>query len=399
MLRTLHLQDIGPAKELHLDLSPRINLLTGDNGLGKTFLLDIAWGVLSPFYPGIKARPDPENARDPQISVVNGASRFSLHFDFKKQAWDTGGTIGLDSDLVLFAKVDGCFSIWDPAKDPILHLDRSEVFDGLDWNGRTLCNGLIRDLVTWQDRKSEQLEMFSQAIKRLSPHPEEQLRLGHPLRVSPAEAREIPTLMLPYGRVPVDLAPAGMRRILSLAYLLVWVWSEHTVASGLLRQAPARNLVLLIDEIEAHLHPQWQRVILPALMAVVKALAPEVQLQMLVTTHSPLVLASAEPFFDSAQDALFHFDLKEGEVELTQEVWRPRGDVSAWLTSEIFELDQARNIEAEAAIEKAKTAFRRPSLSIEELRAIHRELHAVLKDTDPFWQRWTAQADKAGIEQ
>ena len=34
-----------PTMEIHF--KPRMNFLTGDNGLGKTFLLDIAWWVLT----------------------------------------------------------------------------------------------------------------------------------------------------------------------------------------------------------------------------------------------------------------------------------------------------------------------------------------------------------------
>jgi predicted ATP-binding protein involved in virulence len=44
--------------------------------------------------------------------------------------------------------------------------------------------------------------------------------------------------------------------------------------------------VLLIDEIDAHLHPRWQRTILPAL----REAFPEVQI--IVSTHSPFVISS-----------------------------------------------------------------------------------------------------------
>lgn len=44
--------------------------------------------------------------------------------------------------------------------------------------------------------------------------------------------------------------------------------------------------VVLIDEIEQHLHPQWQRAILPALGAAFP------RLQFIVTTHSPVVLGT-----------------------------------------------------------------------------------------------------------
>jgi predicted ATPase len=43
MLEYLHLKTVGPAPEMELVLGRRLNLLTGDNGLGKSFLLDVAW--------------------------------------------------------------------------------------------------------------------------------------------------------------------------------------------------------------------------------------------------------------------------------------------------------------------------------------------------------------------
>jgi DNA repair ATPase RecN len=43
MLRNLKTRNIGPAPEMTLNFEKRLNLLTGDNGLGKSFILDIAW--------------------------------------------------------------------------------------------------------------------------------------------------------------------------------------------------------------------------------------------------------------------------------------------------------------------------------------------------------------------
>lgn len=42
MLKTLKIEGVGPAPKMTLDFGSRLNLLTGDNGLGKSFLLDIA---------------------------------------------------------------------------------------------------------------------------------------------------------------------------------------------------------------------------------------------------------------------------------------------------------------------------------------------------------------------
>ncbi len=51
MLESLHLKNVGPAPEMKMELAPRLNLITGDNGLGKSFLLDVAWWALTRKWP------------------------------------------------------------------------------------------------------------------------------------------------------------------------------------------------------------------------------------------------------------------------------------------------------------------------------------------------------------
>jgi hypothetical protein len=129
-------------------------------------------------------------------------------------------------------------------------------------------------------------------------------------------------------------ASAGMRRIAALAYLLVWTWREHERACERTRQKKAKEMIFLIDEIECHLHPQWQRRIVPALLRVMQALTGQkVAVQLLVATHSPLVLASVEPEFDPEQDAIFNIQLQDGQATITAQPWAAQGDVVNWLVS------------------------------------------------------------------
>ena len=71
-------------------------------------------------------------------------------------------------------------------------------------------------------------------------------------------------------------------------------------------EAPARvEGVVLIDELDLHLHPRWQRVALPGLRCAFP------RLQFVVTTHSPQVLSSAE---NRQVRRLFDGRLQEGQV-------------------------------------------------------------------------------------
>lgn len=200
----------------------------------------------------------------------------------------------------------------------------------------------------------------------------------------------------PSGEFPVAHAPAGLRRILGLAYLVVWAWREHKIAANLKKRDPSPSLVLLIDEVESHLHPKWQRRILPSIL---RALNHEVQLQVVATTHSPMVLASIEPVFDLELDKLFVLELEEQVVTLHEKPWAIQGDVINWLVSDTFGLKQARSSEAERAIEAAEAWMRRDSAALpadlSTKEAIHAELRRLLAGHDPFWPRWIVTYEKA----
>src|SRR5438876_7838885 len=111
----------------------------------------------------------------------------------------------------------------------------------------------------------------------------------------------------------------GIKRIITLAYLIDWAWQGHKIQEKPADRPEERQMVVIVDEAEAHLHPKWQRVILPALLGVGTDLSPELSIQLIVATHSPLVLASSEPVFDAEQDKLFHLDISaSGKVSFRE---------------------------------------------------------------------------------
>ena len=405
MLKELHLKWVGTSPEFDIYFAERLNLFTGDNGLGKTFLLDVAWWVLTGNWVDQPAWPQQVEGKTPEITSVLSHQRDSEEyrslFSFSDQKWLNLRMPPLLRSLIVYVRVDGGFSVLDPARQQssIYHFTSDHLWNGLRADNKVLCNGLIHDWVNWQRQPDiSKFEIFSSVIRQLSPHADEWMEPGNPTRVSVEDTRDIPTLDFPYGNVPIIYASAGIKRILGLAYLLMWTWYEHTQASKLRQQEPIDQIVFLIDEVEAHLHPAWQRSILPAILEVVKGLKNEMKLQFIATTHSPLVLASIEPQFDEQQDKLFLFELQGKDVTLNEVAWAKQGDAVGWLTSDIFGLKQARSREAEIAIEAAYTFMRGESMETfpEYLRTkeqIHQELLRVLPDHDRFWPRWIVNTE------
>lgn len=81
------------------------------------------------------------------------------------------------------------------------------------------------------------------------------------------------------GRFPIDAASGGISALLDISWQ---VYLYSTLAD---------DFVVVIDEPETHLHPELQRLVLPNL---IKAFP---QAQFIVATHNPLVVSSVEESF------------------------------------------------------------------------------------------------------
>jgi len=411
MLRRLEFHGVGPATEMKVSLGPRLNVIAGDNGLGKSFLLDTAWWALTRTW----ARRTVVPHLPPAVPTIHfaytkrtsGDYEYTSKFDRASDEWSVNAGRPAIPGLVLYAQVDGGFAVWDPARNyrkkespdrPRAYLFKPDEL----WEGSPLCEGLIRDWASWQREGGAAFAALTKVLHALSPSTSSPLQPGELRKISLDDPKQYPTLRMPYGQdVAVVHASAGMRRILAVAYLLVWAWREHVASSQLLGIDPSREIILIFDEIEAHLHPQWQRRIVPALLQVMDVLTGDhdASVQLIAATHSPLVLASVEPVFNEDQDKLFVLEEREGEVRLREPPWAKQGDVLNWLVSDAFGLIQARSIEAERAIEAAEALMRADrSLpgGLDTRDAIDTELKRVLPGHDPFWPRWVVWVENHG---
>ena len=412
VLQFLEVSGCGPVDRFEFRPAEHLTLITGDNGLGKTFLLECSWFALTGFWAGTPAAPREDADRnDVWMKYSLGRKDEYAPVDQVRFEWDTMDWRSRSSrpdaalGLVLYARVDGSFSVWDPLKTGDQHSRwavRNPTYTSAEvWDGRQgAMEGIVRDWSRWQNSPNpEPFRTFVTILKDLSPPDLGTLAPGKLTRVH-ADPREIPTIRHEYGEVPILFASAGVKRIITMAYLMVWAWQEHQVSAELMKSKTEQRMVVLMDEIEAHLHPRWQRQLLPALSAVVAHLSPDISTQIVVTTHSPLIMASAETMFDESVDALLHLRLADRHSVVLEEIpFAKQGDVGHWLTSSAFELRHARSREGELAIEFAKSLQkRRRDVSIEGVQQAHTNLRRVLGPDDPFWIRWLAFAEESGVD-
>lgn len=419
MLHHIAMEGIGPASSMRIELGRRLNLIAGDNGLGKTFLLDLAWWAITQTWAGEVIRP---SRSSPKRGPARRFQQFKLDvgvedesgvrsplepvFETYRQQWQIVRRKLHSPGIVLYGRVDGGFGVWDALRNDPFGVDESgrtmsflfraeQVWDGLSGTGgNVVCRGLLQDWIDWQNTGDPAFRQLNEALRELSPPDGPRIEPGKPTRVSLADVRDVPTLKQPYGEVPITQASAGMKRIVALAYLLVWAVREHLQAAAFLGTEPHPSIVVLIDEIEAHLHPKWQRAILRALLATTQALAGNARVQIIATTHSPFVPLSVETLVNE-NDRLWDLDLVDDDVKLSLRPWEVRGDATAWATSKLFDLKSVRSREGEAAIHALEAVTKRAtvdptSVTDEEIALVDGMLAKAMSALDPIYARWHA---------
>ena len=409
----LELIEVGPAKRLRYEPNSRANIITGDNSFGKTFLLESVWWALTGHWIETANAPRRDVPRDAprmlfSLNTPRKTSSFDVRYDWNGHAWIPRTETERPAGIAIYARHDGSYVIWDAMSgrggtarpDGQVVLDRKELWHGKrgsDHHGHevSICNGLLSDWVMWQTKRArygETFEAFARCLKILSPPDGQAFEPDEPVWL-PGDEREIPALKMDYGVVPLLHAAAGMKRVIGLAYVAIWAWFRHKRNAALARRSPLDRMVLLVDEVDAHLHPKWQRSIVPAIMDTIDMLSKDLKVQAHFATHSPLVLASVEPVLRSGEDSIHHLFLKEGSVELDVMDLGNLGSVDAWLTSDVFGLKHARSMEAEALIERAKQAQMADDPDAGQVAEIDSGLVKHLRDDDEFWPRWRYFAD------
>ena len=121
-----------------------------------------------------------------------------------------------------------------------------------------------------------------------------------------------------FGPMPLNTLSQGTQSIIQwLTHLLVGYAEYYDFPENL----EERSGILIIDEIDAHLHPSWQRRIIPTLLRHFP------NLQIFCSTHSPLMLAGLK----GGQIQLLQRD-KDGKVTVS----RNEVDIVGWTADEVM---------------------------------------------------------------
>ncbi|MCY7345497.1 MAG: ATP-binding protein, partial [Pyrinomonadaceae bacterium] len=123
-----------------------------------------------------------------------------------------------------------------------------------------------------------------------------------------------------------DVLPDGLKSLISwIGDLLMRLdslkWKDNTPIFE-------REIILFLDEIEVHLHPAWQRKVLPVVQKLFK------NSQIFVSTHSPFVVNSVDDAW------VYKLELENGKAKVAEVVESENSNSITQVLREIFDVEE-----------------------------------------------------------
>ncbi len=300
VLASLELENVGLHRALSLPLDPGWNILLGDNGTGKTSILRAV--AIAMLGEDVNANAAATNLLRAQSSVgkivieTRGDARASytstLHGESSGVRVIARQRTPLEEKRLLvlgFPAVRGVstrvlagakgFESGAPSAADVLPLAMGAIDPRIDDVRQWVINRWVEAQTRRAGDHTNRLKVIEQYFETL-----EKMTPGTRWRFSRVDpSRWVVLVHTDDGEVPLERLSQGIISIVGWVGTLLYRLFDAFPDSD----DPARERALvLIDEIDAHLHPEWQRRLVPLM----KEHFPT--LQVLAATHSPLIVSS-----------------------------------------------------------------------------------------------------------
>lgn len=320
-VNALSAQDLRRFREVTIPFASRLNVFVGINGAGKSTMLDacakmLSWVVRRMVSPQATGAGENISEQDIRNGCDSAWIRMEAEVDDRMLGWTLaksrsgGKPEGPKSDLRSMTDhikelrqtglpptlpVLAGYTVNRGVLDVPLRIRTHHKFDSLaTYDNAFSGTANFRTFFEWfREREDLENERKLDALAQgngISPASEELAAVKQALRIFLPEFRDWRV-----RRQPLRLEVRKRQELLDIRQLSDGEKSLVAMIGDLARRMALANPgrvdalsgagVVLIDEVELHLHPGWQREILPKLLTVF----PNVQF--IVTTHSPLVLA------------------------------------------------------------------------------------------------------------
>lgn len=383
-IASLSLTNLGPFDEVAFEFDRHVNVFVGPNNCGKsTALFALGDIAVDPFLV-------------PEKLLRKDAAEFRAWFGPRRRQEDTiVGSFPIaasskrwsDSSILLYERKRKQlgYTVFIPAlrwstdfrsEGPIQPRkqrkhDRVQLWPGIVADAQGLQRehdypvALVRD----KEIVQEIIELDYRAYRHDKPAIRElieriaaiasEVTEGFPIQfagIAEDERGLYPQFDTPDGKMPLDVLSQGTQSLIQwLARLIIGYAKAYDFPDRL----DTKSGILILDEIDAHMHPSWARRILPVLASHFP------RLQVFCSTHSPLMLAGLKA-------GQVHLMTRRDEGGIT--VSRNETDIVGWSSDEILTcflgVDAATDLESADKLRRLAELRQKKRLSVAERREI-----------------------------
>ena len=406
VLDEVTLKNIGPFKDLRLRLNSSWNVLLSDNGFGKSTILRAialalcgddqraSYAATSLLRAGttegsIELRAGKSHYRTSLVRDENNRVRVEPDAITPVQAgaWLALGFPPLRG--VSYSRIGGPSKEDEGPPNPVVEdllplVDPSGVDSRLDDLRQWIVNSSFSAGLDKGSSRPDLLDSFFEIVKRLTP--------GSAFKFRGIDQDTWDTMVeTEDGKLTIPIQHLSQ----GITALLTWVGTlleRLYEVYGKSQHPESEKALVLLDEIDAHLHPAWQQQVIPLLRDVFP------NLQMLATTHSPLIVSNLQPAEEPDKALCYRLLRYEGGGPIAAEPV-PVESFRGWradqiLTGPAFDLGSTRDQGTRALMEKYSSllAIQEPTESERESLA---QLSEQLERNVPSYQE-TEEARQAG---
>lgn len=173
------------------------------------------------------------------------------------------------------------------------------------------------------------------------------------------------------GTLPITALSDGVRNMVALVADVArrCACLNPHFNDSVARQTPG---ILLIDEVDMHLHPRWQQLIVSRLQKAFPSM------QMVMTTHSPHVLSAVD------KDSIRVISLREGAVFVTIPIVQTKGVESADILARIMGVDPIPQIEEASWVIRYQALIQQNLFDSEDAKILRTKIEHHFGDRHPI---------------
>lgn len=327
-IRSIDINGIGPVKSLHVDFDPHFNIICGANGVGKTTILDCVAQTFALQRLRVRCNSNMDKGSWKTSFDYNGKQDETdrsteikyLHSEF------SGDRYYDQADSILVFKVNRLMPYVE-----IKSIDRDPVLE--KWHQ----DALVADGVKYEQVKSWLVHRFVWSVHAHALNEIErenllkakecfkQLDSGFEFKEVSPETHDV-IVKTPLGEIELEQLSSGYIAMIVVLLGIIkeveYRFKDPQTKKPLVKVQDFTGVIIL-DELDVHLHPTMQAQMYLAL----KKLLPNAQV--ITSTHSPHVIQVAKP------SEIIPLVRKDGEVCINPLVNREYG-CQGWTVEEIL---------------------------------------------------------------